>query len=83
MGSGMSQNIIVKYVNGVLTPEEPVSLLEETRFLLVPLPEEAKEKARPEVGSKEAQLAFIEMCRNRPLNTGMPIPKRDELYERF
>ncbi len=76
--------VIVKYANGVFTPENPVSLPEESRFLLVPLPEEsdAKETRHP-VGSKEAQQAFIDFCRTKPFNTGVPVTKRDELYERF
>ncbi|MBX3448964.1 MAG: hypothetical protein KF777_05350 [Planctomycetaceae bacterium] len=77
----MSCNVIVRYTDGVLIPEEPVQLAENSRFLLVPLPDaEEATPPRPPIGSREAQLAFIEHCKASKLKLG-GWNGREELYD--
>jgi hypothetical protein len=80
----MTVHVVVKYANGVFTPQTPVDLPENSTLEAILQPAvSGMEEKQPPVGSREAMEAFIRRCRESPLHSGVVWNGRDELYDRF
>ena len=77
----MLTQLIATYANGVFTPETPVDLPENAKVELTLKPTEIA-ATKPAAGSPEAVEAFLKMCRESPLHSGVGWQGRDELYDR-
>jgi predicted DNA-binding antitoxin AbrB/MazE fold protein len=76
----MSTAIYATYVDGVFKPDEPVNLPPQTRVRLMIVDPMAAELSPEE---REAAWGELEqLWEEAPIDSGGPIPTREELYDR-
>lgn len=78
----MTTTLIATYTNGVFKPETPVDLPENAKVELTLKASDQATTTKPKPGSPEAVRAFLRMCRESPLHSGVGWLGRDELYDR-
>jgi predicted DNA-binding antitoxin AbrB/MazE fold protein len=74
----MTTTLLATYANGVFKPDAAVDLPENAKVELTVTPVNGAAK----LGATEALEAFLRMCRETPLHSGVGWQGRDELYDR-
>lgn len=78
----MTTTLIATYTNGVFKPDSPINLPENAKVELTLKASDQDLAVNPGPGSPDAVQAFLRICRESPLHSGVGWQGRDELYDR-